>query len=75
MKSFDEWFEERYKTTPNSDIKNAIREECRLSWYDAQEAQRDSDADMIRDEFSYIEDYDVGDGFMLAERVRNNRGE
>lgn len=64
MKSFDEWFEEKYKNSNLSEISlHRFRLDTFDAWQAAQEVQRESDAKIVL----YHEDY------FIYEKIRNNK--
>jgi len=73
MKTFDEWFEENYGCLDMLGTRESEKNEAKKIWQAAQEVQRESDADLVEKEFSFVEEYDPSDGFILAEQIRNNK--
>lgn len=70
MKKFDEWFEEKYADIHHIPVmKELFKELARESWQAAQEAQRESDAEVFMN--NYSDDNATGADIYLA--IRNNK--
>lgn len=70
MKSFDDWFEEKYTDDLyNADEMTILYESSFIAWQAAQEVQRESDADV------FITQYSDGNttGADIYMSIRNNK--